>query len=126
MFDKCCFLVVSHMLELPRSVLFKLGDRTELKCSMLSCPEKVKFVWTTLEDKPIFATPKTEDKETVLIFDNVMKNHANTILCKATCGKETKQAKVEVKVYCECILCFQFNHSSRIQNTLVSCHFLPQ
>lgn len=91
--------VVSHMLELPRSVLFKLGDRTELKCSMLSCPEKVKFVWTTLEDKPIFATPKTEDKETVLIFDNVMKNHANTILCKATCGKETKQAKVEVKVY---------------------------
>ncbi|XP_056304059.1 vascular cell adhesion protein 1b [Danio aesculapii] len=91
--------VVSHMLELPRSVLFKVGDRNELRCSMLSCPEKVKFVWTALEDKPIFATPKTGDKETVLIFDNVMKNHANAIMCRATCGKETKELITEVKVY---------------------------
>ncbi|TRY94406.1 hypothetical protein DNTS_027945 [Danionella cerebrum] len=91
--------VVSHVLELPPRVLFKVGDRTELTCSMLSCPEKVKFVWTTLKDKPTFASVQTKEKESVLVFDIVAKNHENTLLCTATCGKETKQAKTEIKVY---------------------------
>lgn len=91
--------VVSHTLELPRSVQFKVGDRNELRCRMLSCPEKVKFVWTALGDKPIFATPKTGDKETVLIFDNVTKNHANAIVCRAACGKEMKELTTQVNVY---------------------------
>uniref|UniRef100_A0A8C1IEJ5 Vascular cell adhesion protein 1-like n=1 Tax=Cyprinus carpio TaxID=7962 RepID=A0A8C1IEJ5_CYPCA len=91
--------VASHVLDLPSKVLFKVGDRRKLSCSMSSCPEKVKFVWTTLEDKPIFATIDKRDRESVLVFDSVMKNHENTILCKATCGKETKQAKTEIKIY---------------------------
>ncbi|KAL1251420.1 hypothetical protein QQF64_019216 [Cirrhinus molitorella] len=92
-------VVVSHVAKMPPKVLFKVGDRRDLTCSMSSCPEKVKFVWTTLEDRPIFATIVSRDRESVLVFDNVMKNHENTILCKATCGKETKQAKTEIKVY---------------------------
>ncbi|RXN20466.1 vascular cell adhesion 1-like protein [Labeo rohita] len=91
--------VVSHVVNLPSKVLFKVGDRRELTCSILSCPETVKFVWTPLEDRPIFATVKPQDKESMLVFDSVMKNHENTILCKATCGKETKQAKTTIKVY---------------------------
>uniref|UniRef100_A0A671SWM6 Vascular cell adhesion molecule 1b n=1 Tax=Sinocyclocheilus anshuiensis TaxID=1608454 RepID=A0A671SWM6_9TELE len=76
-----------------------LGDRRELTCSMSSCPEKVKFVWTSLEDRPIFAAIDSHDRESVLVFDNVMKNHENTIVCKATCEKETKQATTKIKVY---------------------------
>lgn len=88
---------------------------------MSSCPEKVKFVWTTLEDKPIFATIDKRDRESVLVFDSVMKNHENTILCKATCGKETKQAKTEIKIYCEFIEYIQFHYRfSRLQNALLA------
>ncbi|XP_016137744.1 vascular cell adhesion protein 1-like [Sinocyclocheilus grahami] len=91
--------VVSHVLDLPSKVLFKVGDRRELTCSMSSCPEKVKFVWTTIEDRPLFTTTDSRDRESVMVFDSVMKNHENTILCKATCGKETKHAPTTVTVY---------------------------
>uniref|UniRef100_A0A8C1LK05 Vascular cell adhesion molecule 1b n=1 Tax=Cyprinus carpio TaxID=7962 RepID=A0A8C1LK05_CYPCA len=91
--------VVSHVLDLPSNVLFKVGDRRNLTCSMSSCPEKVKFVWRSLEDKPLFAAIKSQDKESVLIFDNVMKDLENSIVCKATCQKETKQATTKIKVY---------------------------
>ncbi|XP_016131550.1 vascular cell adhesion protein 1-like [Sinocyclocheilus grahami] len=91
--------VISHVLDLPSKVLFKVGDRRELTCSMSSCPEKVKFVWTSLEDRPIFAAIDSQDRESVLVFDNVMKNHENTIVCKATCEQETKQATTKIKVY---------------------------
>ncbi|XP_051977865.1 vascular cell adhesion protein 1-like [Xyrauchen texanus] len=90
---------VSHMVELTPRVLFKVGGRREVMCSMRSCLEKVKFVWTSLEDKPLYATVTNHNTESVLIFDNVTKNHENTILCKATCGKETKQAKTTIRVY---------------------------
>ncbi|XP_026054188.1 vascular cell adhesion protein 1b [Carassius auratus] len=91
--------VVSYVLDLPPQVLFKVGDRRQLSCRMSSCPEKVKFAWITLEDRPIFATIDTQDRESVLVFDSVMKNHENTLLCKAMCGKETKQAKTQIKTY---------------------------
>lgn len=74
---------MSHVLDLPPQVLFKVGDRRQLSCRMSSCSEKVKFAWTTLEDRPIFAKIDTQDKESVLVFDSVMKNHENTLLCKA-------------------------------------------
>ncbi|XP_043079141.1 vascular cell adhesion protein 1b isoform X2 [Puntigrus tetrazona] len=91
--------VVSSSLDLPPQVLFKVGERRELTCNMSSCPEKVKFVWTPLEDKPIFATIDSRDKASVMVFDSVRTNHENTILCKATCGKQTKQARTTIKVY---------------------------
>ncbi|XP_026091587.1 hemicentin-2-like [Carassius auratus] len=91
--------VVSHVLDLPRKVLFKLGDRRELRCSMSSCPEKVKFVWKPLEDKPKYATIKTQDRESVLVYDNVKKYHEYSLVCKATCEKETKQATAKIQVY---------------------------
>lgn len=89
--------------------LFKVGDRSELACRMSSCPEKVKFVWTSLEDKPLFATFITKDKESVMVFENVTTNHENSIVCKASCGKETKQATTTITVYCEFTVCFQFH-----------------
>ncbi|KAK7136937.1 hypothetical protein R3I93_017112 [Phoxinus phoxinus] len=91
--------VVSHVLDLPPKALFKVGDRRELTCKMSSCPEKVKFSWTSIQDKPLFAILNTTDRESVLVFENVSKHHENTILCKALCEKESKQAKTEITVY---------------------------
>ncbi|XP_052395545.1 vascular cell adhesion protein 1-like [Carassius gibelio] len=91
--------VVSHVLDLPPKVLFKLGDRRELRCSMSSCPGKVKFVWKPLGDKPIYATIKTQDSVSVLVYDNVKKYHEYSLVCKATCEKETKQATATIQVY---------------------------
>ncbi|XP_051550247.1 vascular cell adhesion protein 1-like [Myxocyprinus asiaticus] len=90
---------VSHMVELTPKVLIKVGDRREVTCSVRSCQESVKFVWTTLEDKPLYATVKTHNRESVLIFNNVTKNYENNIICKAQCGKETKQQKTTIQVY---------------------------
>ncbi|KAI7791251.1 vascular cell adhesion protein 1b [Triplophysa rosa] len=92
-------VAASHKVDLPPKVVFKMGDRRELTCSMRSCPGELKFVWTPLEDKPLFAAVKNKPTESVLIFENVTRNHENTVLCKATCGKETKQAKTTIKVY---------------------------
>lgn len=91
--------VVSHVLDMPSTVLFKVGDRRELTCKMSSCPEKVKFSWTSIEDKPLFATLNMKDRESVLVFENVTKYHENTIVCKARCMGESKQAKTKVTVY---------------------------
>ncbi|XP_051765896.1 vascular cell adhesion protein 1b isoform X1 [Ctenopharyngodon idella] len=91
--------VVSHVLDMPPKALFKVGDRKELTCRMSSCPEKVNFVWTSLEDKPLFATVITKDRESVLVFDKVTMNHENNIVCKASCGKEIKQATTAITVY---------------------------
>lgn len=94
---------------MPPKALFKVGDRKELTCRMSSCPEKVNFVWTSLEDKPLFATVITKDRESVLVFDKVTMNHENNIVCKASCGKEIKQATTAITVYCEFTVCFQFH-----------------
>ncbi|XP_067271895.1 vascular cell adhesion protein 1b [Pseudorasbora parva] len=91
--------VVSHVLDLPSKVLFKLGERRELACRMSSCQEKVTFMWTSLEDKPLFASAINKDRESVMVFENVTKNHENTIMCKAFCGKEIKRKTVVVTVY---------------------------
>ncbi|KAG1945799.1 vascular cell adhesion protein 1b [Pimephales promelas] len=91
--------VVSHVLDLPSEALIKVGDRRELTCSMSSCPEKVTFTWTSLEDKPLFASFNTMDRESVMVFENVTKQHENTIVCKATCERKTKQATTKIKVY---------------------------
>lgn len=120
------WIVVSHVLDLPSYVLFKVGDRRNLTCSMSSCPEKVKFVWRSLEDKPLFAAIKSQDKESVLIFDNVMKDYENSIVCKAICQEETKQATTKIKVYCEFLFQFYWNfsrlHNALLVKTGVSCH----
>jgi len=84
---------------------------------MSSCPEKVTFTWTSLEDKPLFASFNTMDRESVMVFENVTKQHENTIVCKATCEGKTKQATTKIKVYCEFIVCFQFQYKlKRVYN----------
>ncbi|XP_065101150.1 vascular cell adhesion protein 1b isoform X3 [Paramisgurnus dabryanus] len=90
---------VSYKVVMPSEVWFKMGDRRTLTCSMRSCPGEVKFSWTSLEDKPLFATVDNKHAESLLIFESVMKNHENTVVCKATCGKDSKQATAAIKVY---------------------------
>ncbi|KAA0712156.1 Vascular cell adhesion protein 1 [Triplophysa tibetana] len=92
-------VAASHKVDLPREVVFKMGDRRELTCSMRSCPGELTFVWSSLEDKPLFVDVENKPTESVLIFENVTRNHENTVVCTATCGMETKQAKTAIKVY---------------------------
>ncbi|KAL7855222.1 hypothetical protein SRHO_G00174120 [Serrasalmus rhombeus] len=83
----------------PRMVLYKVGDREEIKCSMRECPEEVKFSWGSLEDKPLYANYKTSPKESVLIFNSVTKDHENMIKCTAKCKDVSKEATATVRVY---------------------------
>ncbi|XP_036442454.1 vascular cell adhesion protein 1b [Colossoma macropomum] len=83
----------------PKKVLYKVGDREEIKCSMNECPEEVKFSWGSLGDKPLYADYKTSPKESVLIFSSVTKDHENIIKCTAKCKEVSKQATATVKVY---------------------------
>ncbi|KAI4872946.1 hypothetical protein NFI96_023629 [Prochilodus magdalenae] len=83
----------------PRKVLFKVGDREEFRCSMNECPESVKFSWSSLRDKPLYADLKSSSKESVLIFNSVTKDHENRIQCTAKCQDVSKQATAIVNVY---------------------------
>lgn len=116
------FKAASHKVDLPPEVVFKMGDRRELACSMRSCPGELTFVWASLEDKPLFVDVENKPTESVLIFENVTKNHENTVLCKATCGKETKQAKTTIKVYCKCSMTASSEGTSSRWPTGASCH----
>ncbi|XP_073718410.1 vascular cell adhesion protein 1b isoform X2 [Misgurnus anguillicaudatus] len=90
---------VSYKVDMPSEVLFKVGDRRTLTCSLPSCPERVTFSWTALEDKPLYADMESKHTQSLLIFENVTNNHENTVVCKATCGKDSKQGKTAIRVY---------------------------
>ncbi|KAJ3599038.1 hypothetical protein NHX12_033001 [Muraenolepis orangiensis] len=60
--------------------------------------------WGFLEDKPLGAQvtstrSPSNRTESVLTFDPVRSGHGGTLLCKATCGTESKQSGAVLQVY---------------------------
>ncbi|KAL1023191.1 hypothetical protein UPYG_G00037490 [Umbra pygmaea] len=83
----------------PKTALFRVGDREELRCSVKGCSNSVTISWASLEDKPIFAKINTTGLESVVVFDPVKITHDDSLLCKASCGGMNKQQRTNVKVY---------------------------
>ncbi|KAF7643368.1 hypothetical protein LDENG_00240640 [Lucifuga dentata] len=63
------------------------------------CPDGAAISWTLLEDKPLAGDVNTSRTESVMTFDPVMIDHEATLLCKVTCGLESKHARASVLVY---------------------------
>ncbi|KAK2835111.1 hypothetical protein Q5P01_015595 [Channa striata] len=83
----------------PKQPLFRLGEHQQLVCSVHDCPATPSISWSKLEDRPLNARFSINETQSVMTFDPVMKKHEGALLCKVTCGEETKQIKASVQVY---------------------------
>ncbi|XP_076028041.1 vascular cell adhesion protein 1b [Genypterus blacodes] len=88
-----------HIEVQPRKALFRLGQRRQLRCSVHDCPGQADLTWTLLGDKPLTGSVNTSGAESVMTFDPVMIDHEATLLCKVSCGHESKHARASVQVY---------------------------
>ncbi|KAK2908241.1 vascular cell adhesion protein 1b [Channa argus] len=82
----------------PRNPLFRLGERQQLVCSVHEC-NTTSISWSHLGDQPVTAPFSTNQTHSVMIFDPVTTSHEGALLCKVSCGGETKQIKTSVQVY---------------------------
>ncbi|XP_034529137.1 vascular cell adhesion protein 1b [Notolabrus celidotus] len=84
---------------IPKSPLFKLGGRSQLVCAVQDCPTRPSVSWSVLGDRPLTASISTNGTGSVLTFDPVMMEHEGMLVCRVSCGGETRQNKTSLKVY---------------------------
>lgn len=83
----------------PRLPLFPLGGRGQLVCSVQDCPWTPSIAWSLLEDRPLTASISANSTHSTVTFDPVAREHEGALLCKASCGRDTRQAVSSVHVY---------------------------
>lgn len=85
----------------PRAPLLRLGQRHQLVCQVMGCPSAPVLSWSLLEDRPLTARVATNGTHSLLTFDPVLLEDEGALVCRASCGGESRQSKVLVQVYCE-------------------------
>lgn len=85
----------------PRAPLLRLGQRHQLVCRVSGCPSAPVLSWSLLEDRPLTARAATNGTHSLLTFDPVLLEDEGALVCRASCGRESRQSKVLVQVYCE-------------------------
>lgn len=85
----------------PRSPLFQLGGRGQLACRVQDCPTTPSVSWSVLEDRPLTAAISSNSTGSVVTFDPVMLEHEGMLVCRASCGAETRQTRTSLRVYGE-------------------------
>ncbi|KAL4634864.1 vascular cell adhesion protein 1-like [Arapaima gigas] len=83
----------------PKQPVWRAGDRGELRCRAAGCPDEASFSWTSLEDKPLYSAATSNASESTLSFERVRPQHENLVLCRVTCGGQTKQQRAKIRVY---------------------------
>uniref|UniRef100_A0A8C9WQF4 Ig-like domain-containing protein n=1 Tax=Scleropages formosus TaxID=113540 RepID=A0A8C9WQF4_SCLFO len=87
----------------PRVALSHVGDRLVAECEA-QCAENAKFLWDTLSDVPLEGrVTRGESAKSFLTFDPVTIENEETFVCKVTCGKDWRQSRIKVTVYCKFI-----------------------
>lgn len=110
----------------PKRPLLRLGERDQLVCRVQDCPMMPSVTWSLLDDRPLTATVRTDQSQSVMTFDPVMMEHEGALLCRASCGEESRQMKSSVHVYGDSThACTQLRDTTRTQlGTLVKNMFL--
>ncbi|XP_068176446.1 vascular cell adhesion protein 1b [Antennarius striatus] len=83
----------------PKDPLMRLGERRQLWCQVQDCPVTPKVSWSLLGDRPLTASVFTNSTQSVVTFDPVMMEHEGTLLCRVTCGEDSRQVKTKVHIY---------------------------
>ncbi|KPP79247.1 hypothetical protein Z043_101180 [Scleropages formosus] len=83
----------------PKDPVWRAGDRGELRCRAAGCTAPASFSWTSLEDKPLYSAATSNTSESALLFERVRPQHENLVLCRVTCGGQTKQQRAKIRVY---------------------------
>lgn len=85
----------------PRAPLLRLGQRHQLVCQVQGCTSSPVLSWSLLEDRPLTARVATNGTHSLLTFDPVLLEDEGALVCRASCGGDSRQSKVLVQVYCE-------------------------
>lgn len=85
----------------PRAPLLRLGQRHQLVCRVQGCPLAPILSWSLLEDRPLTARVSSNGTHSLLTFDPVLLEDEGALVCRVSCGGESRQSKVQVQVYCE-------------------------
>ncbi|XP_070688611.1 vascular cell adhesion protein 1b [Pempheris klunzingeri] len=83
----------------PRRPLFRLGGRQQLVCRVQDCPTMPSVSWSLPGDRPLTASVSGNRTASVVTFDPVTLEHEGALLCKVSCGGETRQVKTSVQLY---------------------------
>ncbi|KAM7409453.1 hypothetical protein PAMA_001098 [Pampus argenteus] len=96
--SSCCVQAL-RVEVFPRRAMFRLGERQQLVCLVHDCSVRPSVSWTLLGDRPLTGTVNSNSTHSVLTFDPVMMQHEGTLLCKVSCGEETRQSRRSIQVY---------------------------
>ncbi|KAM7387857.1 hypothetical protein PAMP_024068 [Pampus punctatissimus] len=96
--SSCCVQAL-RVEVFPRRAMFRLGERQQLVCLVHDCPVMPSVSWTLLGDRPLTGTVNSNSTHSLLTFDPVIMQHEGTLLCKVSCGEETRQSRRSIQVY---------------------------
>ncbi|KAG7265198.1 hypothetical protein CRUP_030312 [Coryphaenoides rupestris] len=85
----------------PKTAVVRAGGRQEIRCSVAGCADHLPSAvfWGRLADRPMEAEVTANRTHSVATFRSVMPRHDGTLLCKATCGAQSKQRRAVLLVY---------------------------
>ncbi|KAK7889156.1 hypothetical protein WMY93_024716 [Mugilogobius chulae] len=94
-----CVQAVLRVSVHPSAPVFPLGSRSQLVCRVQGCSGSPSITWAPLDDRPLTATIDANSSHSAVTFDPVQREHEGSLLCKASCGRETRQSVSKVQVY---------------------------
>nr|XP_046248293.1 vascular cell adhesion protein 1b isoform X2 [Scatophagus argus] len=83
----------------PREPLLRLGERQQLVAQVQDCPTMPSVSWSLLGDRHLPASISTNRTHSVVTFDPVTTEHDAALLCRVSCGGESRQVKTTLQVY---------------------------
>ncbi|XP_072294125.1 vascular cell adhesion protein 1b [Eucyclogobius newberryi] len=94
-----CLQALLRVSVLPSAPLFSLGSRSQLVCHVQGCSGSPSITWSPLDDRPLTASIDSNATHCAVTFDPVRREHEGALLCKASCGRDTRQIVSKVQVF---------------------------
>ncbi|XP_073704325.1 vascular cell adhesion protein 1 [Garra rufa] len=83
----------------PKTKVIHVGEDLELICRMNDCPDNVTFTWSAALDNIVGGDVKNNPTVSELLIRNISVKHSDTIVCKATCQRNTQQKTSKIRVF---------------------------
>ncbi|XP_055738628.1 vascular cell adhesion protein 1-like [Salvelinus fontinalis] len=85
----------------PKDPMARVGDCLVLTCKASGCTGTVTFTWSSLLDRSLYGKTETNGTVSLQIFNPLVIQHVNTVVCKATCRtkrEDIQKAQTSTKV----------------------------
>lgn len=99
-----------------------VNDSLTLECKVNGCDAAVSFLWGSIKDQPLYGIQQTNGATSILKYDYVETNFANSIVCKATCNGKAKQQTTSLKVYGRLLTLF-YSLITKLLTSHLNCPF---